>query len=138
MLNGRLSRATSPLILAAVFVLAGCSHSAKQTAPTPFVATTVATNGVINPNELLPGLIAPYQNVAIQSTLTEPADEVYVNEGDHVRKGQVIALLDTADLRAQLASDIATAHADAANTSHTVFQGKLSISQGKDQLNGAS
>jgi multidrug efflux pump subunit AcrA (membrane-fusion protein) len=131
-------RAAGPLILAALFVLAGCSHSTRQTAPTPFVATTVATNGAVNPNEPLPGLIAPYQNVAIQSTLTEPADAVYVNEGDRVRKGQVIALLDTADLRAQLESDIATAHADAANTTHTVYQGKLSISQGVDQLSGAS
>jgi len=135
---GRLSRAAGSLLLAALFVLAGCSKPAKPVAQTPFVATSIAANGTIKPNEPLPGLIAPYQNVAIQSTLTEPADAVYVNEGDHVRKGEVIAVLDTADLRAQLESDMATAHADAANTSHTVFQGKLSISQGVDTLSGAS
>jgi multidrug efflux pump subunit AcrA (membrane-fusion protein) len=135
---GRLPRAVGPLLLAALFVLAGCAKPAKPVAQTPYVATTIATSGAIKPNEPLPGLIAPYQNVAIQSTLTEPADAVYVNEGDHVRKGQVIAVLDTADLVAQLQSDIATAHADAANTSHTVFQGKLSISQGVDTLSGAS
>ncbi len=135
---GPLSRAAGCLLLAALFVLAGCAKPAKTVAQTPFVATTLASNGRVNPNEPLPGLIAPYQNVAIQSTLTEPADEVYVNEGDHVRKGEIIAVLDTADLRAQLESDLATAHADAANTSHTVFQGKLSISQGVDQFHGAS
>jgi multidrug efflux pump subunit AcrA (membrane-fusion protein) len=135
---GRLPRAVGPLLLAALFVLAGCAKPAKQTTQIPFVATSIASNGVIKPNEPLPGLIAPYQNVAIQSTLTEPADGVYVNEGDHIRKGQVLAVLDTADLVAQLQSDVATAHADAASTSHTVFQGKLSISQGVDTLHGAS
>lgn len=135
---GPISRAASSLLLAALFVLGGCSKPAKTVAQTPFVATTLATSGLVNPNEPLPGLIAPYQNVAIQSTLTEPADGVYVNEGDHVRKGEVIAVLDSADLSAQLESDLATARADAANTSHTVFQGKLSISQGVDQLHGAS
>ncbi len=135
---GRFSRAAGSLLLAALFVLGGCAKPAKTVAQTPFVATTLAAEGTVNPNEPLPGLIAPYQNVAMQSTLSEPADDVYVNEGDRVRKGQVIAVLDTADLRAQLESDLATAHADAANTSHTVFQGKLSISQGVDQMHGAS
>ncbi|MGA3038201.1 MAG: efflux RND transporter periplasmic adaptor subunit [Vulcanimicrobiaceae bacterium] len=135
---GSLPRAAGPLLVAALFALAGCAKPAKPVAQIPFVATSIASSGTISPNEPLPGLIAPYQNVAMQSTLTEPADDVYVNEGDHVRKGQVIALLDTADLVAQLQSDVATAHADAANTSHTVFQGKLSISQGVDTLHGSS
>ncbi len=134
----RLPRAVGLLLLAPLFILAGCAKPVKPVAQTPFVATSIATSGTIKPNEPLPGLIAPYQNVAIQSTLTEPTDAVYVNEGDRVRKGQVIALLDTADLVAQLQSDVATAHADAANTSHTVYQGKLSISQGVDTLSGAS
>ncbi|HTX03839.1 MAG TPA: efflux RND transporter periplasmic adaptor subunit [Candidatus Acidoferrales bacterium] len=135
---GSFPRAAGSLLLAALFALVGCAKPAKPVAQTPFVATSIASSGTVNPNEPLPGLIAPYQNVAIQSTLTEPADAVYVNEGDRVRKGEVIAVLDTADLVAQLQSDIATAHADAANTTHTVYQGKLSISQGVDTLNGAS
>ncbi len=40
------------------------------------------------------GIIAPLQNVAISSSLSEPTLGVYVNEGDHVRKGQVLARLD--------------------------------------------
>ena len=135
---GRLSRAVGLLLLASFFILAGCAKPAKPVAQTPFVATSLAASGTIAPNEPLPGLIAPHQNVAIQSTLTEPADAVYVNEGDRVHKGEVIAVLDTADLVAQLQSDLATARADAANTTHTVYQGKLSISQGEDTLSGAS
>jgi multidrug efflux pump subunit AcrA (membrane-fusion protein) len=137
-LMGRLWRAVGSLLLAPLFVLAACSHPSKPAAQTPTVATVIATNGTVRPYEPLPGLIAPYQNVAIQSTLTEPTLDVYVNEGDHVRRGELIALLDTSDLVAQLQSDLATAHADKANTTHTVYQGKLSISQGVDSLHSAA
>ncbi len=77
----------------------------------------------MHPTLTISGIIAPYQNVMITSDLTEPADDVYVNEGDRVHAGEVIAVLDTADLRAELASDVA-------NTSHTYYGGVLSIQQG--------
>jgi HlyD family secretion protein len=83
------------------------------------------------------GLIAPYENVAIQSDLTEPTDAVYVQEGDTVHRGEVLAQLDTADLRAQLASDLATAQADAAGTEHNVYAGSQSITQGSQALKAA-
>ena len=137
MLNGRLLRVAGPFLLGASLALSACGHPSQTTAQAPFVATTIATDGTIGPNEQLPGLIAPYQNVAIQSTLSEPADDVYVQEGDRVRKGQVIAVLDTADLRAQLDADNATAQSAAANTSHTVYAGGLTISQGTDQMRSA-
>ena len=134
---GKVVRVAALLLLAPSCVLAGCSQSRPTQAPSPFVATTVAVDGAIVPLEQLPGLIAPYQNVAIQSTLSEPAAAVYVQEGERVRKGQVLAKLDTSDLQAQLASDLATAHADAASTSHTLYAGGLSITQGVDQLHSA-
>ncbi|MGH7660068.1 MAG: efflux RND transporter periplasmic adaptor subunit [Vulcanimicrobiaceae bacterium] len=134
---GKVLRVAGLLLLAPGLALAGCSHSRPTPPSSPFVATTVAVDGTISPLEQLPGLIAPYQNVAIQSTLSEPADTVYVQEGDRVHKGEVLAKLDTADLEAQLASDVATAHADAASTTHTVYAGGLSISQGVDQFHSA-
>jgi multidrug efflux pump subunit AcrA (membrane-fusion protein) len=85
----------------------------------------------------LAGIVAPYENVAIQSTLVEPADSVNVQEGDVVHAGEVLAVLDTADLRAQLHADLATANSSAANTSHTVYQGSLSIAQGYDAVKSA-
>jgi multidrug efflux pump subunit AcrA (membrane-fusion protein) len=57
-----------------------------------------------------------------------------VREGDRVHAGEVLALLDTADLQAQLQSDLATANSNHANTVHTVFQGSLSIAQGVDTV----
>jgi len=134
---GRFFRVAALLLAAPAFVLSGCARKAAPVAKAPFVATTLATSGTILPKEQIPGIVAPYLNVAIQSTLTEPADDVYVQEGDRVHTGEILARLDTADLQAQLDSDVATAHADAASTTHTVYSGGLTISQGVDQLHSA-
>jgi HlyD family secretion protein len=98
------------------------------------VKTALAANGEIAPKELLPGLIAPFQNVAIESTLTEPAIAVNVQEGDLVRRGQVIAVLDTTDLRAQYESDIAQAQSASAGATHTADQGQLTIQQSQQSV----
>jgi multidrug efflux pump subunit AcrA (membrane-fusion protein) len=131
----RYSLALSMLGLAA---FAGCSHPAPpKTPPPPSVAVTVARESSLDPAQTLPGLIAPYQSVAIQSDLTEPADEVNVQEGDRVTKGEVLARLDTADLEANLAADLATAQSDAATTTHTVYQGGLTIAQSQQSVSAA-
>lgn len=117
-----------------IAALAACGKPAATASPPPYVQTAVASLGAIQPLSKIAGIIAPYQNVAIQSSLTEPADAVYVQEGDHVHAGQLLARLDTADLEAQLESDLATANSNQANTVHTVFQGSLSIAQGVDTL----
>ncbi|MBV8149795.1 MAG: efflux RND transporter periplasmic adaptor subunit [Candidatus Eremiobacteraeota bacterium] len=122
--------------LLALAVAAGCAHAQKPAAA-PYVATTIATFGSIHPAETLAGIIAPYENVAVQSTLSEPADSVNVQEGDTVHKGEVLAQLDTADLQAQYQSDLATAQSSGANTTHNVYQGSLSIQQGLDSLRQA-
>lgn len=83
------------------------------------------------------GIVAPFQNVAIQSSLSEPADSVNVQEGDRVTQGEVLAQLDTADLQAELQSDLATAQSDAANTAHTVYSGNESIIQGGQGVQSA-
>jgi multidrug efflux pump subunit AcrA (membrane-fusion protein) len=121
---------------AVAVVLSGCGKQpAPPKPPPPTVTTSVAVAGSVTPDQTLPGIIAPYQNVAIQSTLTEPADSVVVQEGDHVRKGQLLAQLDTADLEATLQADLASANSDAANTSHLQYAGTLAITQG---VNGVS
>jgi multidrug efflux pump subunit AcrA (membrane-fusion protein) len=84
--------------------------------------------------EQLPGLIAPFQNVAIESTLSEPAIAVDVQEGDRVTRGEVLAVLDTADLRAQVAADEAQARSDSAGATHTADQGQLTIQQSQQTV----
>ncbi len=100
--------------------------------------TSLARQGTLAPAETLAGIVAPYQNVAIQSSLIEPAVQVNVKEGDRVYRGEVLAVLDTADLQAQLQSDLAQAASDAANTTHTQYQGTLNIQQGSESVQGAA
>jgi RND family efflux transporter MFP subunit len=131
---------------AVIAVLAGCNQGAKGrgragASPNP-VPTTAAKLATVNATSTISGVIAPFQNVAITSALSEPADEVRVNEGDHVQAGQVIAVLDTADLRAQLAQDqanvdaaIRTAASDDAKVQQARYTGRLNIDTG---VNGVS
>src|SRR5271165_5867703 len=97
-------------LTALTVILGGCAARQAPAPPgLPVVTTSVATTGSIYPSVQLAGIIAPYQNVAIQSSLTEPADTVAVQEGGRVSRGQLLAQLDTADLEANLAADLATA-----------------------------
>ena len=132
----KLSDGLPRLLGTAVIFLAasGCGHRPAPQAETPYVQTSIVSFGTIDPAQQLAGVIAPYQNVAIQSSLSEPADAVYVKEGDAVQTEQVLATLDTSDLQAQLQSDLATANSNHANTVHTVYQGGLSIAQGVDAV----
>lgn len=123
-------------LLCALVLAAGCGQSQSKQPP-PTVATSVAAVRTIQPSQQLAGIIAPYENVAIQSTLSEPADSVNVQEGDTVHAGEVLAVLDSADLQAQLQADLATANSNQANTSHAVYQGNLAIAQGVDAVQSA-
>jgi HlyD family secretion protein len=105
------------------------------------VAAKVAT---VRATSTISGVIAPLQNVAITSQLVEAAASVPVNEGDRVHAGQVIAVLDTADLRAQLAqaqatvvTDQRTAESDDAKVTQSRYTQRLNIDQGGDQVQTA-
>ncbi len=135
-------------VLLAAGLLAGCGGGAAKharTAPSPNpIPTAAAKQTTVHATASISGVIAPFQNVAISSSLAEPADSVNVNEGDHVRAGQVIATLDTADLRAQLAqaaatvqTDIRTAQSDDAKVSQARFTQTLNIGQGGDSVKSA-
>jgi HlyD family secretion protein len=136
----------APLLVAVL--VAGCSHAgggrgprariASAANPIPTVTAKVTT---VRGTDSISGIIAPYQNVAITSALSEPTDQVRVIEGDHVRAGEVIAVLDTADLRAQLAqaqsvvdSDIRNAASMDAKTVQTQYTARLNIGQGGYQV----
>jgi HlyD family secretion protein len=83
------------------------------------------------------GIIAPYQNVSLSSSLVEPTDSVDVIEGDVVREGQVLAVLDTTDLRASFNAAEQNAVSDDARAVQTKYQAQLNIGQGNDQVRNA-
>lgn len=140
-------RTIAAVLLVAV-VVSGCgggsqtrnrrARMASSPNPIPTVTAKVTT---VRASSSISGVIAPLQNVAITSSLSEPTDEVRVNEGDHVRAGEVIAVLDTTDLRAQLAqaqstveTDIRTAASMDAKITQARYTQKLNIGQGGDQV----
>jgi len=124
--------------LAVALFFEGCSHAQQPrkvaTAKIPVVA---AVPGSVTPKSTLGGIIVPFQNVQITSTLVEPADTVLVQEGDHVSKGQLLAQLDTQDLVAQLQSAVGTVQSDQAKTKQTFMQSGLTIVQNNNSINSA-
>jgi HlyD family secretion protein len=129
--------AVVPIVL--VVLATGCGHAQRPARSTAaaLVPVMTAQQGSVFPRTTLSGIIAPLQNVGITSSLTEPTDAVYVKEGDHVRAGQLLALLDTADLRATLAADLATANSNQAKATQTYDQAGLTISQNSNTVNAA-
>ncbi len=143
-----MTRSLFALVIAAT-LFAGCAkaggggraRTAPSANPIPTVSAKVTT---VRATSTISGVIAPLQNVAITSQLAEPADSVAVNEGDRVHSGEVIAVLDTADLRAQLAQAVATvdtdqrtAESDDAKVAQSRYTLRLNIDQGGDQVQTA-
>ncbi len=136
-----LARASTSWLLIAL--LTGCAHPATrhhraEASPAP-VPVASAKLGSVQSSVMISGVIAPFENVAITSALSEPADSVAVLQGDHVRAGQVIAVLDSADLRAQLlqaqgtlASNIQAAAAADAKVSEARYNAHLNLNTGND------
>lgn len=120
-------------------LLAACAQKAapRPAPPPPAVQVAAAQVRTVTPVSDLSGLIAPYQNVALSNDLTEPADEVLVNEGDVVHRGQLLARLDTADLQANLEAAERNAASAEAKAVQAEYQGNLSIAQGGNQVTSA-
>jgi HlyD family secretion protein len=134
-----------PLIGAAI--LSNCTappkNSRVKSNPPPIPVAT-ARQMTIKAKISISGIIAPFQNVAISSSLAEPTLSVAVNEGDRVTRGQTLAVLDVSDLRANLAqaqsliqTDIRAAASADAKAAQARYQARLNIGQGGNQVSSA-
>ena len=140
-LDGTLRGIVSSFVLigALAVTLAGCQQSqppAPANTPTP-VHAIVARRQTIYPTESLAGVIAPYRNIGISSSLAEPVAEVDVRDGDRVRAGQVLARLVVDDLEASLSSAQRVAAADSARTSASASSAQLAFAQDSGQISNA-
>jgi multidrug efflux pump subunit AcrA (membrane-fusion protein) len=124
-------------VASALFTGCGGTQRPPRQTGNAIVPVVTASYGSVSPKTTLSGTIAPLQNVGITSTLSEPADVVNVQEGDRVHRGELLAQLDTADLRAQLAADIASAQSSRAKETQTFDQAGLTISQNSNTVNAA-
>ena len=129
-------------VLGAGVLLAACnrgSHAhrtggAAQGIAPAAIPTARAASTTVRPTLSIAGIIAPLQNVAITSNLSEPADSVDVQEGDHVTRGQTLAVLDTADLRAEYDADLRTAASDDAKVAQSRYNAQLQFGQNPEQV----
>jgi len=128
------SRATGLVLLSICFLgQIGCGKQHQESTPVdnrPHVTLTTARTASVMPTRRIAGIIAPYQNIVLSSTLAEPADSVDVVEGDHVHQGQRIAQLDTSDLEANLLAARQNATAAQASEQRQRFNSLQSIGQG--------
>lgn len=138
--NRREAGLALPVLLLAL-ALAGCAggrhRGHRPQATPPSVQTVTAAPVTVQPTIQIAGIVAPFQNVSLSSSLVEPTDTVNVLEGDYVRKGQVLAVLDTTDLRASYDAAVQSALSDDARTNQTQYQAQLNIGQGSDQVRNA-
>ena len=111
-----------------------CAHQgggrrAGSSSQASAIPSATAHPATIHPVLTISGIIAPYQNVTLSNNLSEPAAAVYVNEGDHVRRGDVLAILDTSDLQAQYEAAVDTAGFDDSKAQQSVYSAQQTIEQ---------
>lgn len=122
----------------AALAIAGCGGTAGVAAAKPAtVAVWTARTKTIDPSVTLSGIIAPLQNVALTNDLVEPVAAVYVNEGDSVTKGEVLARLSSRELQANLEAARRTASGALARLQEAQFQSDVALESGSDQVRSA-
>ena len=91
------------LLAAAVAALwlAGCSKDApKEAEPVPPVQVVPATTEAVERIVTADGILRALDQSAVMPKISAPVAKFYVNRGDHVRQGQLLATLENRDLQA--------------------------------------
>jgi multidrug efflux pump subunit AcrA (membrane-fusion protein) len=127
------------VVLCALVACGGAhTHRGRTGAGGPVaIPLATAAPATVRPTAQIAGIIAPYQNVSISSSLSEPTDAVNVIQGDQVHRGEILAVLDTADLQANYESDERNAASADARATQTKYQARLNLGQGNNQVQSA-
>jgi HlyD family secretion protein len=127
------SMAMRPILT--VLLLAGLSACGPTEAaqvdnsPPPKVETVRATGGTVEPTLTVSGIVAPYREVGVSAAFNERILDIRVHEGDRVKAGQVLAVLDAEELQASLASAQETAAENQARYQQQVYQSSVNVQQ---------
>jgi multidrug efflux pump subunit AcrA (membrane-fusion protein) len=112
--------------------LSACSSAeaaAPASSPAPAIPTVVARDGALRPVLAVSGVLAPYREIGVSAALNEPILEIRVHEGERVRAGEVLAVLESADLRATLAAAQQTAAENRARYLQQRYQSTVNVAQ---------
>jgi multidrug efflux pump subunit AcrA (membrane-fusion protein) len=95
---------TRSLTVAALLVLAGCSkkEAAEVEAPAPVQVTTVMQD-TIRRTVAGDGTLWPRNQASVMPKIAAPVQRFLVQRGDHVKEGQLLAVLEARDLTASAA-----------------------------------
>ena len=132
-------RSQRTLLAAAILVMAAsaCGRgggAAQQASPPLAVDTALAQRSDIATFVTLDGQIAPLQESTLSSQQSGNVTAVYVNEGQHVVRGQVVAKLDDATLRAQLAQEEAMVQQGVAQLGGSTLQAPVTAAQASNTV----
>lgn len=99
------------LLLAMIGGAAGCSSKARNAdanaAEIPSATVVKVTRGTIAHKLNLAGQFQPYQVIDVHAKVSGYVRHIYVDIGDRVRQGQVLAVLEVPELDAQLKGTVA-------------------------------
>src|SRR5579863_2778829 len=94
-------KTTALILLAWLIALAGCSKKEeKEAEPVVPVEVTAASQDSIRRIITSDAVLYPKNQTSVTPKVSAPVRKFYVNRGDHVKEGQVIALLENRDLAA--------------------------------------
>lgn len=123
-----------PIILSSALLgLVACNASQAATgsdaSTSSRVETVVANAGVVQPTLSISGILAPYSEIGVSAAFNERILEIRVREGDRVKKGDVLAVLDADELRASLAAAEQTAAENRSRYEQQLYQSSLNAAQ---------
>jgi multidrug efflux pump subunit AcrA (membrane-fusion protein) len=128
------SAARVALVILAAGSLAACNSAIAATpsaspSPAAAVETFVARAGSVRPTVAISGVLAPYRDIGVSASLNEPIVNILVHEGQRVRAGEVLAVLDSANVRSSLATAQATAAENHARYVQQGYQSSVNVTQ---------
>lgn len=95
------------LIAALMLGLMSCGSKDKQESNLQYVKIGTATKAEAQYNLSYPGRTKPSEDINLSFRVSGPILKMFVKEGDHVKKGQIIAQMDPRDYETQLSATTA-------------------------------
>jgi HlyD family secretion protein len=91
-------RLGSSLLIGLAALLSGCSATEKEPEPIVAVQVTLAKRGPIALTVSAEAVVSPLQQAVITPKISSTISKFYVQRGSHVKQGELLALLENADL----------------------------------------